>query len=249
MSTDKDNFLDDMEMNTTEELFNKASDYVQSIADQINSNILLELYGLYKQSTVGKCNTIKPSFFNMRASSKWNAWNDLKDMPQTIAMDLYIEKLTNLYPNWCDNNISTNNKRKEQWVSVSTHQIEQSLPESEKTCFDYVKEGNNVMLLENLNNTKSDIINIKDTSDMGLIHWASDRGNVIILENLLKHGADVNLQDSDGQTALHYASSCGHLECVKLLIKFGADRLIKDNDSTTCLDVAFDLSISELLKS
>lgn len=52
-------------------------------------------------------------------------------------------------------------------------------------------------------------INHKDETGLGLIHWASDRGSLEIVDLLLRQGADINLLDSDGQTALHYACSCG----------------------------------------
>lgn len=43
----------------------------------------LTIYGLYKQATVGDCNTPKPSMMDFVGKSKWNAWNTNKGMPKS----------------------------------------------------------------------------------------------------------------------------------------------------------------------
>ena len=52
----------------------------------------LIIYGLYKQATIGDCNTSKPGMLDFVAKSKWNAWNSNKDMSKSNAMKLYISK-------------------------------------------------------------------------------------------------------------------------------------------------------------
>ncbi|KAJ8411660.1 hypothetical protein AAFF_G00164680 [Aldrovandia affinis] len=51
---------------------------------------LLELYGLYKQATVGDNNTDKPGMLDMKGSAKWEAWNSRKGMSKDDAMTAYI---------------------------------------------------------------------------------------------------------------------------------------------------------------
>lgn len=43
----------------------------------------LIIYGLYKQATVGDCNTPKPSIIDFVAKSKWNSWNSNKGIAKT----------------------------------------------------------------------------------------------------------------------------------------------------------------------
>ena len=53
----------------------------------------LALYGLYKQATQGDCSGDSPSFFNVVARSKFDAWNKLKGMTREQAMDAYVSDL------------------------------------------------------------------------------------------------------------------------------------------------------------
>jgi len=226
--------------------FNRAAHHLQVLVLELDQKTLLSFYGLYKQGTVGKCNTPKPGIFNLQAKAKWNAWNELNDLSKYDAMSRYVDEMNKLKPGWDNEN---KKQTKEQWVSVSTFQIDgdERVKDADKSQFDYVKEGD----LEKLSKMHGleQHLNVADDDGLGLIHWAADRGNIDILQFLLSNGADVNLVDSDGQTSLHYASSCGHLECVKLLIKFGADRTIKDKESQSCIDVAENTAIAELLRS
>lgn len=50
-----------------------------------------QIYGLYKQATVGDNNTPKPTIFDLKGKYKWQAWEDLKGMSQEEAEQKYIE--------------------------------------------------------------------------------------------------------------------------------------------------------------
>jgi ankyrin repeat protein len=54
-----------------------------------------------------------------------------------------------------------------------------------------------------------------------------------ILEQLIRHGADINAQGEYGTTALHIACAWGQLEAVKYLVGKGADLAIQDADGLT----------------
>lgn len=223
--------------------FTLAANHLTKLVSKLDNDTLLNLYGYYKQGLEGPCNTPKPSWYDMKAKSKWEAWNKLKDMPQNDAKVLYINLIKKIDPLF-DSTAETDTK--EGWVTVSTlHHSEETTHESDKTIIDYVKEGNSKKVNELLPNVKD--INSLDTDGLGLIHWATDRGFHNILQILLKYNCNINLKDVDGQTALHYASSCGHLECIELLIKNGADMEIVDADGMTPITVAVDDTIKDLL--
>ena len=75
---------------TIQEEFNKAVESVKSLKNLSNED-LLNLYGLYKQSTVGDCNTEKPGFFDMKGQAKWTAWDSRRGLDTEKAMKRYIK--------------------------------------------------------------------------------------------------------------------------------------------------------------
>ena len=233
---------DEVEVN-----FSQAAKYLEQHHRKIDQTNLLDFYGLYKQATVGKCNTPKPGIFNLQGKAKWSAWNSLGTMDQKVAMQNYVEKLSAIVPDWD----VAQDRPKSGWVSVSTHKVDDEIPDEEKTLIDFLKEGNLIKLKELLANVdlKSDNWNELDEEGLGLLHWAADRGNEEILEFIINlPNINVNLQDSDGQTALHYASSCGNKNCLLVLLKSGADKTIVDHDGQTCSEIAFDEAIQDILK-
>uniref|UniRef100_A0A1L8EDM0 Acyl-CoA-binding domain-containing protein 6 n=1 Tax=Haematobia irritans TaxID=7368 RepID=A0A1L8EDM0_HAEIR len=234
-----------------DEIFTKATQHVQRTHDKIMPNDLLQLYGLFKQATVGKCNTSKPGLFNMQARAKWTAWEELGSMASLKAKELYVEKLKEIDPQWYDQVQKGKNESGggggTGWV---VHSIEMppdntqfEKADSEKTIFDFVKDRNFCKVEEMIN---KDALQEIDETGLGLIHWATDANDVQILSLLLSSGCPVDLRDDQKQTALHYATSCGYSECIPLLLQYGADKMAKDIDGNTCVDVA-DPSVRSLL--
>ena len=63
---------------------------------------------------------------------------------------------------------------------------------------------------------------------------AARRGNMRVLKQMLRKGADVN-GNSDYETSFSQAAHCGHAECVDFLLKAGADVNILCFNRTTIL--------------
>lgn len=59
--------------------------------NDIEESEIKKLYGLYKQSTIGNCNTSRPSFWNPMKQAKWDAWNDFRNVSQDQAKEDYIK--------------------------------------------------------------------------------------------------------------------------------------------------------------
>jgi len=78
------------------EAFTKAAADIKTLTTQPSNNDLLELYALYKQATVGDCNTDKPGMFDMKGKAKWEAWNGKKGISQADAETQYIAKVKSL---------------------------------------------------------------------------------------------------------------------------------------------------------
>ncbi|XP_057809485.1 uncharacterized protein LOC131023870 isoform X2 [Salvia miltiorrhiza] len=65
---------------------------------------------------------------------------------------------------------------------------------------------------------------VQMSSDKGFtaLHYAVQKGNLELMELLLKSGADIDAESVDG-TPLQYAASCGSVEAVKFLLKNNAE--------------------------
>ena len=235
-------------------LFHYATEHMKTLVGTLDSEDLLFFYGRYKQSTIGPCNVDKPSFLDFTAKPKWNAWKNIGDMSKECAKNEYIQKLCSVDPGWL-NKISESQTRNQFRVAVSSMaKDEKDLQEEEKTFVDWMKEGNLTKLRDlALKWTSSDleaVIQYRDENGLGVIHWASDRGNKDIVKMLLDiKDLDVNLKDNDGQTALHYASSCGHLDVVQTLIDCPrVDRNIRDDENLLPEDSTTDNKVIRLLQ-
>ena len=226
-------------------LFEQAAAYLRGIAGKLDSKDLLYFYARFKQAKEGPNKTTKPGFFDFQGKQKWQAWSDLKDMPQDQAMAEYVEKLTGIDPEWEGKEV----EKERSWMAVSSMQnTEEELEESDMTVFDWVKKGD-LNKVKALVSRSQVLAEGKDAEGMSLLHWAADRGSVDMTRLLLEFGCQVDGRDGEGQTALHYASSCGHVQVTKLLLKTGADQTICDGDGLKAVDVAADQEMKDILKN
>lgn len=217
--------------------FERATVVMKSLVGEMNNSDLLYFYARYKQANNGPNCSDKPSFFNFEGKQKWNAWNNLKDMGREQAMQEYIDRVEEMEPDWRGKEME---ESKGGWVSVSTMMTsyECEIAEEHKTIVDWVREGNlekvkaSDLSKEELNAMKT------GTTGLGLLHWASDRGHLKVVEHLLEAaGVEIDVLDDERQTPLHYAVACDHLEVIEYLLKRGADKEIVDKDGMRAVDL------------
>ncbi|CAL1541075.1 unnamed protein product [Lymnaea stagnalis] len=80
--------------------FNAAAEEVKKLTKDPSDEEKLTLYGLFKQVTVGDCNTGRPGMFDLKGKAKWDAWNALKGKSKVDAQNEYVnhvEELKNKY--------------------------------------------------------------------------------------------------------------------------------------------------------
>lgn len=228
--------------------FELATSYVSRQTQKFKDSDLLDFYAYYKQATESGCNQPCPSILQMKARSKWNAWKALGDMSQVDAQRAYIDKLQKINPTWKEE-CSSKSKAGNSWAvhSIESVPAEEMMPDNKKTIFDLVKEKNLSALCQKM---KKGDTNVKDEHGMALIHWATDRNAVDIIEYLVvSMGVSVDQLDDEMQTPLHYAASCGHVEAVRTLLKLNASLELYDNDGHSCFDVADTEEIFNMLKA
>jgi diazepam-binding inhibitor (GABA receptor modulating acyl-CoA-binding protein) len=76
--------------------FNTAIENSKNINERPDNATLLKLYALYKQASIGDNTESKPSFSDMVARAKWDAWITLKGVPADVAMKDYINLVDTL---------------------------------------------------------------------------------------------------------------------------------------------------------
>ncbi|TMS11905.1 Metalloreductase STEAP2 [Larimichthys crocea] len=74
-----------------DESFERAVEEVKVLKQRPNNGELGELYGLYKQATVGDVNIERPGFLDFAGRAKWDAWVEKKGISKDEAMIAYID--------------------------------------------------------------------------------------------------------------------------------------------------------------
>ena len=74
-----------------EQEFLTAAENIKKSGKNLDNDMLLKLYGYYKQATVGDCNIECPGFWNVKEKAKWEAWEQHKGMKKTHGMKKYVK--------------------------------------------------------------------------------------------------------------------------------------------------------------
>ena len=76
--------------------FEAAVAQSKNLSERHDNAMLLSIYALYKQGTVGDNTEKKPSFSDMVGRAKWDAWNKLKGTELDAAKQQYIDLIQSL---------------------------------------------------------------------------------------------------------------------------------------------------------
>ena len=79
-------------MSSFEEIVEKLKD--PALAEQVAGlpdDKKLEIYGLFKQATVGDVNTSRPGMLDFKGKAKWDAWEAKKGMSSDDAKAAYVD--------------------------------------------------------------------------------------------------------------------------------------------------------------
>ena len=82
-----------------EKLFNIASDKLANSYNGINNEVLIQLYGLYKQIKKGPNNNNQPTTGSLRERIKWSSWKEQYDKSKETAMREYIDITNQMFSN------------------------------------------------------------------------------------------------------------------------------------------------------
>jgi acyl-CoA-binding protein len=76
--------------------FEESALLITNCGRNFDNDTLLKLYGYYKQSIYGDCNTVEPSYFSFKEKAKWTAWNNCKSLKKQQAVKQYIKLVNEL---------------------------------------------------------------------------------------------------------------------------------------------------------
>lgn len=76
--------------------FEQAAEDIQRLGQRPDNDTLLKLYALYKQGSEGDVHSEQPGFFDFVGTAKYEAWAQLRGVPEDEAMQRYIELVHDL---------------------------------------------------------------------------------------------------------------------------------------------------------
>ena len=111
------------------------------------------------------------------------------------------------------------------------------------------EEQQEVQRIQTLIRDSPDLINAKDKTFKTPLHYAVEKGQLIVVRFLLDNGAQVNTTSHRQETPLHQATMYGHNAMAKLLLARGADVAAKDAYGRTALHHAADKGYQTLCET
>jgi diazepam-binding inhibitor (GABA receptor modulating acyl-CoA-binding protein) len=80
--------------------FDEVADKIKTYGKNANmsNDDLLALYSLFKQAKEGDNITPQPSFYQLEAKAKWNAWNTQKGKSKEAAKHDYVQLALKYFP-------------------------------------------------------------------------------------------------------------------------------------------------------
>jgi len=229
--------------------FGRAQAFAKTDLSGVDTQTQLKLYAYFKQATQGDCILSKPSVVDFAGRAKWDSWNELKGTDGSVAEQLYIDLVKKICPGWQDGAVSSSslsssllNKNRSQTMgpvqsSLAPDNGDETL---ELTAADELFTLAGTGQVDKLEDALKcqDVNTVKGVDGESLLHMASDRGDMNMVEMLLRVGCLVDATDIDGLTPLAYAFMNEHHQLAVHLVKFhGANPSLKDYDEGALIDL------------
>jgi len=110
-------------------------------------------------------------------------------------------------------------------------------------------EMEEVARIQEIVRNSPDLINASDGNGQTPLVDAAQKGQLMVVQYLLKSGADVNLKSARAETALCEAAARGHLAIVELLLKHGAAVDAQDGSGDTALHKATNAGFKSVVEA
>ncbi|KAH9175454.1 ankyrin [Lactarius sanguifluus] len=213
--------------------FEEAVAYLSNASSltRVSNSVKLELYGLFKMLTVATSpNTSRPSFFDIAGRAKWDAWalaaQTFEGRPSE-AEHRYLEIARSL--GWKEGSSAAGDDETEggqedggggggSGMGISVSVMSPPTLDDLSGLHGHAMRDDVAAVSAFLSSNEGGAdINVRDEYGYTALHLAADRGNVAVVEFLLKQGADKTLKDTDGYTATDLATIAQQHDVVVLL--------------------------------
>lgn len=205
----------------TEEEFNEAADLVKAIVTVTDEN-RLQLYGLYKQATIGEVNTKRPWGIDFVGCAKWDAWKSYSGFTQNQAKLAYVTVVRTLCGNAPGDVDDANSGSGSGDVAKAIRDGGNGSSSS---------SGDGAFIKCTSTPTDAEGSNSNPWSSSEGLFAATIENDVHKVRELLGQGdrsaatklvnAHTSSED-DSMTALHYAADRGHVGVASVLLEHGA---------------------------
>ena len=218
--------------------FEAAAAYFGRNPDRFTADLQLELYALFKQSTVGDAPADAMELVSVLDPKRRvmnEAWLHKRGMSADAAQEAYVSIVSSRCPKW---RTGTCNEKDEDagrsgWAVGSVPMEALGTGDSDASVVgqlcELAAEGDFAAVEEVVSKDPSIVLSA-DKDGMTCLHWASDRGHTEMVRFLLDKGSAVNAQDHCGNTPLHIAVMAGQKETVRLLIDSKADMTVTNSE-------------------
>ncbi|EER01424.1 Acyl-CoA-binding domain-containing protein, putative, partial [Perkinsus marinus ATCC 50983] len=200
--------------------FCAAVDFVSDHGEDIlDDQTRLELYGWFKQATVGDCDgdNAKTGSWSSARYYMRKSWKAKKGRSKEEAFRRYIEVLEAAQPDWREardeddsDNIWIDEPEEKKVEYTREPQVvvgagdgdEPSVDDSPAGMFCQLCAEGDIDKVQEVLSTHPSAARMVDADGMTPLHWACDRSRLDVCRLLLDSGADVNAKDYAGETPL-----------------------------------------------
>jgi acyl-CoA-binding protein len=228
--------------------FRAASAYFSRNSNRFTVDQQLELYGLFKQATIGDAPidiSKSCTVFDPKRKAMNDAWSNKRGKDAESAVKDYMAIIESKCPHWrsggCQDATSEEEtQEKSGWAVGSILRDPIGEDDLDETLIGQVcqlcAEGHKAAVEAALE-SKPEIISMRDKDGMSCLHWASDRGHGELVHFLLAKGGDPNAVDNCGNTPLHIAAMAGQKDVVRSLLDAKADVALCNNDGESAASI------------
>lgn len=222
--------------------FKEAAERIKNSNIKLSNDQQLKLYALYKETLFGPCTDDAPPIYEITGRAKWESWKALGNISAAAAANAYIELVNNYLQ--IDEEKKAN--KPEGMIPVMLVGEEEDFIKSDDIFF-YIAENKLDKVIEFID--KGTDVNKPDSEGLTPLHWACDRGELPIVEYLVKNNANLEVEDpEEGSTPLHYAITSESYDCAEYLIRHGADINHQNKEGETPMDLCDDKEMRENLE-